>query len=91
MNNEKQTIQVQSQEPAKPEWPEFIPYSVGFISASVCSRLSIEETTKRLNYERPTGITSQWTLSTDKTFATGEPQGCQCPDHPDNKHYLFTC
>lgn len=77
--------------PKQETWPEFVAYSVGIVSASVCTRLSIEEATERLNQEHPTGIKSQWGLSESKSFSGGEPVGCQCPDHPDNKHYLFNC
>lgn len=70
---------------------EFETYSVGIVSASVCTSLSVDEAAKRLNVEQPTGISSKWSLSTDKTFSGGEPNGCDCPDHRGNKHYLFNC
>jgi hypothetical protein len=70
---------------------DFWPYSVGLCCASVCSAHNVEETTERLNLSHPTGISSRWQLSEDKTFKTGEPMPAQCPDHPENKHYLFNC
>ncbi len=71
---------------------EFTAYSVGFVCASVCTSLSVDEATERLNKEYPTGISSQWKLSTDTVFASGTPMPCICPDHPEtHKHYLFNC
>jgi len=71
--------------------PEFIAYSVGIVSASVCSSLSPEETADRLNRECPTGISSPWQISSE-AFRTGEPNPCPCEDAPaTHKHYLFSC
>jgi len=70
---------------------DFKAYSIGMVAASVCSSLSIEETTSRLNTEHPTGINSQWRLSKDN-FLGGESNPCICPDYPTtHKHYLFEC
>lgn len=70
---------------------EFEAYSVGLCSASVCTSLSPEEATLCLNLRHPTGIASRWQLSEDTAFRDGTPHPCQCPDHPENKHYLFHC
>ena len=76
---------------------EFVAYSVGICAASVCTSLSIEEATERLNREKPTGIESQWTKSEDEYFNGVDKEGqkakngCDCPDYPGNKHYLFNC
>ncbi|MCU1492208.1 MAG: hypothetical protein JWM85_3613 [Acidimicrobiaceae bacterium] len=70
---------------------EFEAYSVGLVCASVCTSLSLEEATERLNKECPTGIRSQWQPAEDKTFSGGQPNPCDCKDHPGNKHYLFNC
>lgn len=71
---------------------EFEAYGMGIVHASVCTSLSVEEATKRLNEQYPTGIQSQWELSKNEHFSCGEHKnGCDCPDHPDNKHYLFSC
>lgn len=57
----------------------------------VCSSLSLEETTARLNEERPTGIPPQWELS-DGTFFDGTENPCACDDYPEtHTHYLFIC
>lgn len=67
-------------------------YNWGLLYASVCSSLSLEETTEQINRELPTGIKSPWRLSSDKTFHTGETNPCACQQHPDtHKHYLFNC
>lgn len=70
---------------------EFEALSVGVAYASVCTCLTTDEAAKRLNVEYPTGIKSQWELSKDPTFAGGQPNGVDCPDHKGNKHYLFNC
>lgn len=71
--------------------PEFTAYSVGLVNASVCTRLPLEAAQARLNQEHPTGIDSQWELSEDKEFKSGETNPCQCEDDERNKHYLFSC
>ena len=70
---------------------DFQAYAVGICNASVCSNLTLEETTRQLNREHPTGI-GKWELSQEPTFAAGEPQPCPCNLHPEtHKHYLFEC
>ena len=65
-------------------------YSVGLCCASVCTSLSLAETTRRLNLEHPTGI-APW-KKVDEPFRTGEPNPCQCNENPKtHKHYLFVC
>lgn len=70
---------------------EFVAYAVGLLCMSVCTSLTPEEATQRLNMEHPTGITSRWAVA-DEEFAGGESNPCPCPDHPEtHKHYLFNC
>ena len=70
---------------------DFTVYSDGIVHCSVCSALSPEETTAKLNAEHPTGITSRWEIA-DEPFATGEPNPCPCKENPEtHKHYLFVC
>lgn len=67
-------------------------YAVGMVSLSVCSVLPPDETEKKVNEIYPTGISSQWQLSSDETFRTGEPNPCPCEQHPTTrKHYLMEC
>lgn len=72
---------------------EFTPYAVGLMCASVCTSLSDEEATARLNRERPTGISSAWEVSDDEFFADGtSPNPCPCHDAPEtHRHLLFNC
>jgi hypothetical protein len=74
------------------EMKDFEAYSIGICNASVCSSLTLEEITKRLNERYPTGIASQWTLSEDKQFHSGQPHPCPCEENPEtHMHYLFHC
>ncbi len=68
-------------------------YAVGLCCASVCASktMTITEITDELNALHPTGITSDWHLSADATFKTGEPNPGQCDESTDKMHYLFKC
>lgn len=46
----------------------FDAYSIGVVFSSVCSNFSLEETTIMLNQRHPTGISSKWSFSKEKTF-----------------------
>ena len=71
---------------------DFYAYSVGMCNASVCTSLSSEEATARLNAEHPTGISSQWALSDAAYFSKGEPHPCPCEHSPEtHRHLLFHC
>lgn len=70
---------------------EFVVYSHGLIYASVCTSLSAEEATTRINELYTAGTTNGWKLA-DESFRTGEANPHPCHDHPDtHKHYLFNC
>lgn len=74
--------------------PFFQAYKVGLVSASICTNLSIEEATDRLNVEHPTGIASRWVWNSEaKTFAGGEPHPTPCERDPESgrRHLLFHC
>jgi hypothetical protein len=75
------------------EAKDFEPYVIGVMYASICTSLPIEEAVKRMNEEHPAGtLMNSWELCRDKTFRTGQPNPCQCPDHPEtHKHYLLNC
>lgn len=69
----------------------FAAYSVGLVYASICTSLTDEQATARLNEQHPTGITSRWTVA-DEPFANGDPNPRPCNSHPDtHRHLLFTC
>lgn len=71
---------------------DFYLYSFGLCCACVCTTLTPEEALTRLNREHPTGISNDWQLSKDPTFASGDPNPCPCNSHPEtHKHYLFEC
>ena len=71
---------------------DFEAYAVGFVCASACTTLPIEEATARLNAAHPTGLTHGWEPSKDETFKSGDPNPCPCNDHPEtHQHYLFVC
>ena len=75
----------------KQEIKDFEIYSTGLAFCSVCSSLTPEKTTDRLNLEMPTGISSEWKIS-DSAFSSGESNPCPCNLYPDtHKHYLFSC
>lgn len=68
-------------------------YSKGVVHCSVCIPMDMpmEEVVAKVNRLHPTGIDSQWELSTDLKFATGEPNPCECPDEKGRIHRLMVC
>ena len=66
-------------------------YSLLF--ATCCTNLSIEEATKRMNIEGPTGIRNQWTLAEKEEL----PEGFEgtnpwvCNENTNWKHMYFIC
>lgn len=71
---------------------KFEAYSVSICYASVCTSLSAKEAARRLNQEHPTGTQTQWQLSDDRNFRSGEANPHPCEMYPaTHKHYLFEC
>lgn len=70
---------------------EFEIIAIGLCFSSVCTSLPPEEAADRLNADYPTGISSRWGLAEEKIFNDGVANGCDCPDHAGNKHYLMSC
>lgn len=70
---------------------EFTVYAIGLCYASVCTNLSLEQATKRLNAEHPSGTTQKWQKSKDPTFHDGSPNPCNCEQGTGKKHWLFDC
>ena len=71
--------------------PDFKVYANGLCYASVCTSLTPEAATERINRENPTGVSSQWALH-NGPFRTGEPNPTPCETFPEtHKHYLFVC
>lgn len=75
--------------PDASEGPAFEVYAIGFVFLSVCTHLSDEEVELTANVERPTGISSRWSIH-DGDFDDAS-NGCPCPDHPGNRHVLLSC
>ena len=70
---------------------DFEAYSIRLSAASVCTSLTIKEAAERLNTDHPTGIKRSWVKSVEPAFRDGKLNGCQCPNHKTNRHWLFTC
>lgn len=72
---------------------EVIVYTSGLVSCSACAPadMPIEEVTRLVNLQTPTGISSQWELSDDDEFALGVPMPCVCDQDASRMHYLFNC
>lgn len=68
-------------------------YARGLVACSACApedatREAIE---REVNIINPTGISSQWKISTDEKFASGEPMPNKCETARNKLHYLLTC
>jgi hypothetical protein len=70
-------------------------YSVGpcYMSACAPSDVPIDAIIERANLEHPTGISSRWGMSEDKTFSDGKSTNpCPCNDKPEtHQHVLLNC
>lgn len=73
------------------EREEFEVIAVGVCYATVCTRLSDEAAAEQLNGLHPTGLDHGWSVCEDTHFASGHTNPCQCPDHEENRHVLFSC
>lgn len=63
---------------------------VGLCSAVICTSLTDDEATRRINSESPTGISSAWSLADH--FREGEPNGQPCDESPNtHRHLHFIC
>ena len=73
------------------DWPDVVVYRIGPIYASVCTKLDDEATTSFLNEYEPSGISTDWAVSEDEHFHTGQTNPCECHDDPERRHVLFSC
>lgn len=64
----------------------FFNANVSLLFAGVCTNLSPEDATAKLNSESPAGTRNGWALAEDHPL-----QASQCPDRADCKHYIFEC
>ena len=72
---------------------KFEVYSYGVTSMSVCvpKKMTKKEIEKRANSAFPTGISSQWHISNNKTFRSGESMPCVCENDKNCLHWLLNC
>lgn len=72
---------------------ELVIYSNGVVHCSVCTNVKDKKRVEELvNQKNPTGISSHWKISENKTFATGESNPCRCDTKPETHvHYLMEC
>lgn len=74
---------------------EVLVYSNGIVCCSVCApaTMSPTEVASEVNRMHPTGIQSEWALSSDPTFADGKlKNGCPCDSYPEERrHWLLNC
>lgn len=68
----------------------FAVMATGLVYTSVCTTLSDEKATNRLNLEIPTGV-GRWAISDDPTFADGTPNPSPCATVEGARHILFNC
>lgn len=68
-------------------------YGTGIIYSSVCTNIESRERIEELvNIRNPSGISSEWKISKDLKFATGENNPSPCDQKPDtHQHYLMSC
>lgn len=70
---------------------EFMCLGEGLCYASICTSLNDQDAEAAMNFERPTGIASSWTIA-DEAFPDGTPNPAPCPQHPDtHRHLLLVC
>lgn len=71
---------------------DFQIYAQGICSMSVCTSLKSRKKIEELaNLYNPTGISSRWEISKDRTFHTGQSNPCPCEQRKGYKHYLLNC
>lgn len=69
----------------------FTVLEVGLCRAAVCTSLTNDDATTRLNTEHPTGISSRWELA-NGPLPDGGGNGQPCGNHPStHRHLLFHC
>lgn len=74
---------------SKPQ--DFSVYACGLYYTRVCTSLSDEEATRRLNEAFPTGLDHGWEIA-DEDFIDGSPNGKKCELYTNtHRHILFRC
>lgn len=59
---------------------------MGLLNIQVCSTKTESEALEWVKLENPAGTTNNWVLSDDEKL-----KPVTCTEHPDRKHYVFTC
>lgn len=68
-------------------------YALGLTACSVCApaEMPVEEVTKLVNKQEPTGIDSPWQPDPAPAFRTGQSNPSPCERDSGRLHYLFNC
>lgn len=69
----------------------FQAYDVGICAASACTDMSNKEAVRQMNRDYPTGISSRWAISKNRTFGGGELHPAPCEQVRGRRHLLFEC
>lgn len=66
-------------------------YKRGPFCCSVCApeHMTGEEVAREVEAGSPAGTGAGWTISTNPTFATGQPNPCPCEQTPGRRHWLL--
>ncbi len=72
---------------------DVVVYSCGLVACSACAPggMAREEVEVAVNRAHPTGIDSDWSVSDDPTFHTGQSNPATCELDSTRKHWLLTC
>lgn len=73
---------------------EVVVYVEGLMACSACApvKLTREEVAAAVNVVNPTGVSSEWKVSSDTTFHTGHPMPSPCEREPETRrHWLLEC
>lgn len=68
-------------------------YKKGPLSCSVCAseNMTGDEVAAGVNKQYLCGTEHGWQISKDETFASGDPNPCQCNEYSDRKHWFLDC
>lgn len=69
----------------------YAPFGIVHCSVCVPKDMSKEDIELEVNRINPTGISSEWKISDNTHFNTGETNPCICNQNPEKMHYLMNC
>ena len=64
---------------------------VGLVYASLCTDEEDDAALRWLNQSNPTGLDHGWKISSDETFASGQPNPSPCEVSEGFRHVLCEC